>query len=64
MNLPNPSDQPTNSLIFLSDQPGDVIVIEREAIVDEHEEGPVTIGTHIVYTDCKSGEERVIDNYL
>lgn len=58
------SDEPVNSLIFLSDEPGDALIVEREKIVDEREEGSVTVGTHVTVTDCRTGEEREVDNYL
>lgn len=58
------SSHPSNSLIFLSDQPGDAVLIEREHIIVEDGDGEDSIGTRSTMTDCKSGEVRVVENYL
>lgn len=64
MRLQNPLDLPSDTLLFMSEEPGDAVVIERELIVVETDEGSTTIGTQITMTDCRTGEERMMKNYL
>lgn len=64
MTTQNPSVHPNDSLIFLSSEPGDAVVIERDHIVVDDGEGEESIGTRSTMTECKSGEVRVIENYL
>lgn len=64
MSMLNEYPVPENSLIFLSDEPGDAVIVERVPIVDEREEGSVTVGIESTFTDCKTGESRTVRNHL
>lgn len=52
------------SLVFLSEEPGDAVVIERYNSECSYDGKTVVECSSIVMTDCKTGDEVVRNSYL